>query len=352
MHPNFDFESYGLFCSEDNNSIMGFGEDDDDDVVVVVAAEEQRYYQPGQSQSHGCSQDFLMEFPVTDVSLGEMVENECHNMPREDYKRRLESGVLDSSLRTFAVDWIGKAHAHYDFGPLTAYRSINYFDRFLSSYELPEGKPWMIQLVILACLFIAAKVEETTVPRFLDLQAAIGNLHFKARAIHKMELLILTKLKWRMQPITPFSLLHYFLQKVNNNSPPLQSSIYRSVEVVLRASRGIEFLEFRPSELASAVAISVTKESETVDFENAVSHCLFVDKARVFECFELIQKMGLISRSRPFQSVSWSSSLVSNSPIGVLDASWSTRTGETSIEAWEDSKESPTPPAAKRLKLD
>ncbi|XXG70760.1 hypothetical protein AAC387_Pa07g0167 [Persea americana] len=272
MHPNFDFESYGLFCSEDNNSIMGFGEDDDDDVVVVVAAEEQRYYQPGQSQSHGCSQDFLMEFPVTDVSLGEMVENECHNMPREDYKRRLESGVLDSSLRTFAVDWIGKAHAHYDFGPLTAYRSINYFDRFLSSYELPEGKPWMIQLVILACLFIAAKVEETTVPR--------------------------------------------------------------------------------PSELASAVAISVTKESETVDFENAVSHCLFVDKARVFECFELIQKMGLISRSRPFQSVSWSSSLVSNSPIGVLDASWSTRTGETSIEAWEDSKESPTPPAAKRLKLD
>ncbi|KAJ8628681.1 hypothetical protein MRB53_022004 [Persea americana] len=108
MHPNFDFESYGLFCSEDNNSIMGFGEDDDDDVVVVVAAEEQRYYQPGQSQSHGCSQDFLMEFPVTDVSLGEMVENECHNMPREDYKRRLESGVLDSSLRTFAVDWIGK----------------------------------------------------------------------------------------------------------------------------------------------------------------------------------------------------------------------------------------------------
>lgn len=28
----------------------------------------------------------------------------------------------------------------------------------------------MIQLVILACLFIAAKVEETTVPRFRDLQ--------------------------------------------------------------------------------------------------------------------------------------------------------------------------------------
>lgn len=34
-----------------------------------------------------------------------------------------------------------QVHAHHNFGPLTAYLSINYLDRFLSSYELPvRGK--------------------------------------------------------------------------------------------------------------------------------------------------------------------------------------------------------------------
>ncbi|XXG46824.1 hypothetical protein AAC387_Pa02g1568 [Persea americana] len=37
--------------------------------------------------------------------------------------------------------------------------------------------------------------------------------------------------------------------------------------------RGIQFLGFRPSEVAAAVAISVTEEIKTVDFNKAVSSC-------------------------------------------------------------------------------
>lgn len=71
----------------------------------------------------------------------------------------------------------------------------------------------------------------------------------------------------------------------------------------------------------------------------------------VLKCFELIQEMGLISSSRPFEGVVGSVSLVTHSPIGVLDASWSSRTDETIVETWENSQESPTP-AAKRRKFD
>lgn len=83
----------------------------------------------------------------------------------------LEEG--DSSLhlaRREAVDWLLKVNAHYGFTPLTAVLAINYLDRFLSSLSFQRDKPWMIQLVAVTCLSLAAKVEETQVPLLLDLQ--------------------------------------------------------------------------------------------------------------------------------------------------------------------------------------
>lgn len=48
--------------------------------------------------------------------------------------------------------------------------AVNYLDRFLSLYQLPEGKSWTTQLLSVACLSLAAKMEETYVPPSLDLQ--------------------------------------------------------------------------------------------------------------------------------------------------------------------------------------
>ncbi|XXG52774.1 hypothetical protein AAC387_Pa03g1002 [Persea americana] len=75
----------------------------------------------------------------------------------------------------------------------------------------------------------------------------------------------------------------------------------------------------KPFEVAAAMAISVTEEIKTVDFNKAVSSCVHVEKERVLRCYELIQQMGLIG-SRPFKSASGSVSSVPQSPIGVLDA--------------------------------
>ncbi|XXG63858.1 hypothetical protein AAC387_Pa05g1955 [Persea americana] len=125
-----------------------------------------------------------------------------------------------------------------------------------------EGKPVMILLVTIACLFIATKIEKTAIPKSHDLQVGNEHLYFEARAIQRMELLMLNILKWRMQPITPFSLIHHILKK-----------------------GWLKFFEFRPFEVAVVLTISVTKESEAVNFENVVSHCLFVDKVVCFNSF-------------------------------------------------------------------
>lgn len=102
MDPSYDCEGSSLFCPEDNNSIMSFDDDGHDN-------DGEAKYQHGHHQSQSLLVDFLMDFPLqTDECLGLMIESECQHMPREDYMVRLQSGMLDSSLRRGAIDWIWK----------------------------------------------------------------------------------------------------------------------------------------------------------------------------------------------------------------------------------------------------
>jgi cyclin D3 len=85
----------------------------------------------------------------------------------------LSNLISDGSLmvaRKEAVDWILRVKAHYGFTALTAVLAVNYFDRFASSLTFKRDMPWMAQLAAVACLSLAAKVEETQVPLLLDLQ--------------------------------------------------------------------------------------------------------------------------------------------------------------------------------------
>ncbi|KAJ6730293.1 CYCLINS [Salix viminalis] len=286
----------------------------------------------------------------SDECLVLMVEKECQHLPSGDYLKRLRNGDLDMGARKEAVDWIAKVHAHFGFGPLCAYLSINYLDRFLSAYELPKGKAWMMQLLAVACLSIAAKMEETDVPLSLDLQVGESSFVFEARTIQRMELLVLTTLGWRMQAITPFTFIDYFLGKINNDQTPPKSLILQSIHLILSTIRGIYFLEFRPSEIAAAVAIAVVGETKTVDAEQAISALTQpIQKERVLKCFQLIHDLSLFGGSVKGTSASLVS--VPQSPIGVLDAACFSYTSDhTTVEPCADS--SHNSPDAKRRKID
>ncbi|KAE8701101.1 Phosphofructokinase 5 isoform 1 [Hibiscus syriacus] len=153
------------------------------------------------------------------------------SMPGDDYLKRLRSGDLDLSARREAIEWICKASIYFCFGPLSLCLSINYFDRFLSMYNLPRDKRWTIQLLAVACLSIAAKMEETVVPSSVKLQ---GN--------------------------------RSLCLKLNNTK---------------NGAFGIDLLEFRPSEIAAAVAISVSREMQGFTIDKAISSFIFVQKERV-----------------------------------------------------------------------
>ncbi|KAK8566196.1 hypothetical protein V6N12_059729 [Hibiscus sabdariffa] len=238
------------------------------------------------------------------------------HFPGDAYLKRLRAGDLDLSARTEAIEWISKASAFFSFGSLSICLSINYLDRFLSMYGLPRDQTWTIQLLAVACLSIAAKLDETVVPSSVNLQVGEPKFVFEAKTIQRMELLVLSTLKWRIQVITPCSFIDYFLSKLCGYQYPSSTSISRSLQLITNSIRGIDLLEFRPSEIAAAVAVSVSRETQVFDIDEAISSFIFVQKERVLKCVEVMKDSTSINGTATCLASS-----VPQSPIGVLDGS-------------------------------
>uniref|UniRef100_A0A0E0IKZ5 Cyclin C-terminal domain-containing protein n=1 Tax=Oryza nivara TaxID=4536 RepID=A0A0E0IKZ5_ORYNI len=274
-----------LLCAEDSSSVLGFGGEEEEEEEDVVAGKRARCAGPPPPP---CVDVAGVDFAVpSEECVARLVETEADHMPREDYAERLRAGGgdgdLDLRVRMDAIDWIWK-----------------------------DGKDWMTQLLAVACLSLAAKMEETDVPQSLDLQVGEERYVFEAKTIQRMELLVLSTLKWRMQAVTPFSYVDYFLRELNGGDPPSGRSALLSSELILCIARGTECLGFRPSEIAAAVVAAVVGEEHA-----AFSH---VNKERMSHCQEVIQAMELIHPKPASPSRVFVSSSIPRSPTGVLDA--------------------------------
>ncbi|GJN15935.1 hypothetical protein PR202_gb02882 [Eleusine coracana subsp. coracana] len=317
MAPScYDVAASMLLCAEDNSSILWLEEEEQQEEVVGRKRGGPGRSSPDWDDGFGGADLFP---PQSEECVAGLVEREPEHMPRSDYGERLRRGGVDLCVRWEAVDWIWKVHAYYGFGPLTACLAVNYLDRFLSHYELPEGKAWMTQLLSVACLSLAAKMEETAVPQSLDLQVGDARYIFEAKTIQRMELLVLSTLNWRMQAVTPFSYLDYFLQKLNGGNAAPRSWLFQSAELILGSARGTGCIGFRPSEIAAAVAVTVVGDADAAG--EIVKACAHVDKERVLRCQDAIQSMASsINTVPPKRAGGGRASPVPQSPVGVLDA--------------------------------
>ncbi|KAJ8561400.1 hypothetical protein K7X08_027590 [Anisodus acutangulus] len=336
-----DFAISNLLCEEDNNTIFDNGYYDDRTYHQNSQQKKQMFY----------GEEKFTVLPLqSDEYVALMIEKECAHMPCGDYFEKLRNGDLAFEARNEILDWISKVHSHFNFGPLCLYLSVNYLDRFLAAYDLPKGKVWMIQLLAVACLSLAAKMEEIEVPLSIDLQIGEAKFVFEARTIQRMQLLVLSTLKWRMQAVTPFSFIDYFLKKINGDQIASTFSVTKAVNLILRTLKGIHFMEFKPSEIAAAVAISVVVKPETVGCEKATSTLLQqVQEDRVKKCVELIQESSLLLSDFVKGPIA-STPLVPQSPIGVLDAAClSYKSDDSAVGSCENSTHNS--PVTKRRKM-
>ncbi|KAJ9177386.1 hypothetical protein P3X46_012610 [Hevea brasiliensis] len=232
-------------------------------------------------------------FPIDDESFVDNIfDSELDQMPETQLVTRFHELPEIVTGRQDAVNWMLKVQAYYQFRPETAYLSVNYLDRFLSFHTLPEGKGWPLQLLAVACLSVAAKLEETSVPLLLDLQTLEPRFLFKPSTVQRMEILVMARLKWRLHIITPFYFLHYFIEKLSCVSPNCNNSIHsvlsHSSDIIISILRVINFLDYTPSSIAAAAVLWVT--NQTIDDPKLGCIHKRVNKDMVKRCYNLIKK--------------------------------------------------------------
>ncbi|KAA8545764.1 hypothetical protein F0562_020785 [Nyssa sinensis] len=288
----------------------------DEDAGDVFSSDADAWISPVSSSS-------ALSPPCDESIINRLIDSEPRHMPHPDYLRRCRDRSIDLTARQDSITWILKVQAYYQFRPVTAFLSVNYFDRFLSFHSLSQEKGWPFQLLSVACLSLAAKMEEPHVPLLLDLQVLEPSFVFEPKTVLRMELLVMAILDWRLRSVTPFDYLDFFMSKLpsSGSKPDLFGRVfYTSSDLIVNATRVIDFLAFPPSIVAAAAVLSAAGES--FDFLTAANWlpepiCEKVNKEMVKSCHQLMEEylidtcLSLDNQERMEPS---------SSPIGVLDA--------------------------------
>ncbi|CAI8604925.1 unnamed protein product [Vicia faba] len=269
----------------------------------------------------------------------------------EDLKKNVVDFVSLSQPRREAVQWMLKVNAHYAFSPLTATLAVTYFDRFLLTFLFQKDKPWMIQLVAVTCISLAAKVEETQVPLLLDLQVQDTKYVFEAKTIQRMELLILSTLKWKMHPVTPHSFLDHIITRLGLKTNLHWEFLRRCENLLLSVLLDSRFVGCVPSVLATATMLHVIDQIEEsddngVDYKNQLLNILKINKEKVDECYNVIVEVtngSNYGHKRKYEQVP-------GSPSGVIDAVFSSDGSNDSWKVGSSSSYSTSEPVFKKTK--
>ncbi|KAG4173113.1 hypothetical protein ERO13_A11G038550v2 [Gossypium hirsutum] len=183
---------------------------------------------------------------------------ESHHMPTLYYINTLKATHLDISVRREAISSISQLSCK--FGPFLPYLAITYLDRFLSSQGVAQPNTWVLRLVAISCVSLAAKMMKTDFS-LADFQGD-GGFMFDAQTVERMEYLILGALKWRMRSITPLSFVSFFISLFKVKDPPLKQALKaRAVEIIFKAQFDTKLLEFKPSTIAASAVLSASHHS-------------------------------------------------------------------------------------------
>ncbi|XVE70190.1 hypothetical protein DITRI_Ditri10aG0052600 [Diplodiscus trichospermus] len=198
--------------------------------------------------------------------------------------------------RLDAIKWILKTREVFGFRLQTAYLSVIYFDGFLFKRSVDTEKSWVIQLLSMTCISLAAKMEEIQVPTLSELKTQFKEVTFGSRVIERMELLVLNTLEWKMNSITPFAFLPFFISKICKESPP-DHFMSRTVQFILAIMKEINLMEHRPSIIAAAATLRALDQRLTrkalESKMNSVSYGGLMEIEDVFNCYNLMQKLNI-----------------------------------------------------------
>ncbi|XP_075672698.1 cyclin-D3-3-like [Castanea sativa] len=341
-NPSFLLDA--LYCEEER-----WEEEEEEEVVQVSHGESEIY---SSTNNNNVNNPSLFPLLLLEQDLF-WEDEELQSLFSKELVQQLnhDNVETDSALfvaRREAVEWMLKVNSHYGFSALTAILAINYLDRFLTSLHFQRDKPWMIQLVAVTCLSLAAKVEETDVPLLLDLQVEDSKYVFKTKDIQRMELLVLSTLKWKMHPVTPLSFLDHIIRRLGLKTYLHWEFLRRCELLLLSVVSDSRFIGYLPSVLATATMMHVIDQVEpcnSMEYQHQLLDVLKISKEKVNDCCNLILELSNAyncahnnphSHKRKYEQVP-------DSPSGVIDAVFSSDSSNDSWAVGSSAYSSPEP---------
>ncbi|XP_044318746.1 cyclin-D5-2-like [Triticum aestivum] len=224
------------------------------------------------------------------ASAAVAVPEDCSSAASEDWFRQ---------ARLAAVKWILETRGCFGFGHRTAYLAIAYFDRFFLRRRVDRAAmPWAARLLSVACVSVAAKMEEYCAPALSKLDAG-GGYEFCSASVRRMELLVLSTLGWRMAAVTPFDYLPCFSSRLDRHDgrgggghDPARVAL-KSIGSIFATAEAGSVLDYRPSTVAAAAILAasyealLTKEALESKMDNLSPSCP-IEKEHVHACYSMM----------------------------------------------------------------
>lgn len=234
---------------------------------------------------------FNLEHPLTgfdghdeNVAVSALFDIESDHIPS------FKCTDVHSSIRHHSFTLISQAQISYNVDRFTAYLAVSYIDRFLSKQVVLENKPWIIHILVIASLSLAAKMRNIINP-------ITFNEGGWSQSIHRMEILILTTLQWRLRSITPYAFLQFFnsLFELSDDSSLSQSLEDRASDIIFSSHYEIKFLNYKPSVLAASAFLCAAHElipHQVSFFLDAInSKCKHIYKEELLNCWTVMREI-------------------------------------------------------------
>ncbi|CAN0906797.1 Putative cyclin-D7-1 [Linum grandiflorum] len=244
-------------------------------------------------------------------------DKEATYMPHPCYLDYLHRSTTLLFARTTATHCLLKSCSRLNLSAPTLFSASNYLDRFMSIHRGLKWETWMVELVTMACLSVAAKFNETcsTAPSWDDFQM---DYCFQSNTIHQMEILLLQSLQWRLSSTTCHSYAELLVINITNSlslKPQLQHQLSATTTRFLVGSlQDWKYQEYRPSSVAICAVWCSLEELASLNQDycdlNGIIPTLLkqsIDKDDVLRCREDMMMMVVVD---------WCSS--PGSPVTVL----------------------------------
>jgi len=220
------------------------------------------------------------------------------------YSAKMMSKSRKCKMRKNAIQWLRATSLEFGFEPSTEFKSIYYFDKLLSIKHLRAGR---CGLVAAACLFIAAKFNETweNVPSLKRFSERCG---YGSNAITTSELQILRPLGFKLKVVLPIDFVQYFIHQkpecvlFDNDivDSTLMTNLYKSEQIkndlekfslffLQIAAENYSFWQYSSSTVAAAAIYAARRAMQIKPYNRSgVSNIYQCGEKEIKECFDKV----------------------------------------------------------------